>query len=244
MRTLSIAELLRIWDQAYSLPPAQRALILLDAACPEMSLDTLATIPIGQRDALLMTLREQIFGSNFIGVTRCPDCRERLELNFDVADIREKNALDSPAAFTVQAGDYEVEFRLPNSLDLSAVEQSEDAFSARRYLLDSCILSLRCKGRDCPSVQLPEYVEKELATCMAQADPQADVQMEVACPACGHAWQAIFDIVSFFWSEISSWRPVILREVHLLASAYGWRENDILNMSSARRQLYLEMVGG
>jgi hypothetical protein len=33
-----------------------------------------------------------------------------------------------------------------------------------------------------------------------------------------------------------------VREVHLLASAYGWRESDILAMTPWRRQLYLELV--
>jgi hypothetical protein len=34
----------------------------------------------------------------------------------------------------------------------------------------------------------------------------------------------------------------VLREVHILASAYGWREDDILAMSPARRRIYLEML--
>jgi len=52
----------------------------------------------------------------------------------------------------------------------------------------------------------------------------------------------MFDIVSFFWSEICVQAKRLLREVHILARAYGWREADILSMSAARRQLYLEMV--
>ncbi|HSB10234.1 MAG TPA: phage baseplate protein, partial [Blastocatellia bacterium] len=32
--------------------------------------------------------------------------------------------------------------------------------------------------------------------------------------------------------------------VHTLASAYGWRESDILNLSPWRRQLYLTLVNG
>ncbi len=52
----------------------------------------------------------------------------------------------------------------------------------------------------------------------------------------------MFDVVSFFWSEICVQAKRLLREVHTLARAYGWREADILNMSTARRQFYLEMV--
>ena len=32
-------------------------------------------------------------------------------------------------------------------------------------------------------------------------------------------------------------------EVHVLASSYGWRESDILNMSAWRRQYYLDLIG-
>jgi hypothetical protein len=33
-----------------------------------------------------------------------------------------------------------------------------------------------------------------------------------------------------------------LSEVHVLATAYGWSESEIFEMSSARREFYLQMV--
>jgi hypothetical protein len=78
---------------------------------------------------------------------------------------------------------------------------------------------------------------------MGEADPQAEVQLALACPACRHQWQVSFDIVSYFWSEINARSQRLLWEVHALASAYGWREADILAISPQRRQFYLEMVG-
>jgi hypothetical protein len=78
---------------------------------------------------------------------------------------------------------------------------------------------------------------------MAEADPQANVQLAITCPVCSKHWQAGFDIVSFFWNEIDAWAHRLLQEVHTLASAYGWREADILAMSPWRRQCYLAMIG-
>jgi len=69
------------------------------------------------------------------------------------------------------------------------------------------------------------------------------VRLDLACPSCGHLGQAIFDISAIFWAEISAQARRLLREIHLLASAYGWREADILAMSARRRQAYLEMIG-
>ncbi|MHC4352435.1 MAG: phage baseplate protein, partial [Planctomycetota bacterium] len=59
---------------------------------------------------------------------------------------------------------------------------------------------------------------------------------------CRHKWQKVFDIVTFLWEEISLHAKGLLQEVHSIASVYGWREDDILSMSSARRQYYLHMV--
>jgi hypothetical protein len=50
--------------------------------------------------------------------------------------------------------------------------------------------------------------------------------------------------VSFFWNEINTWAYRMLRDVHALATAYGWREADIVAMSPWRRQVYLDMVSG
>ena len=51
------------------------------------------------------------------------------------------------------------------------------------------------------------------------------------------------DVVGFFWREIQSAARRVVLEVDALARAYGWSEAAILGMSSARRNLYLELVG-
>jgi hypothetical protein len=73
-------------------------------------------------------------------------------------------------------------------------------------------------------------------------DPQAEMLLDLSCPTCGHAWQAVFEIVTFLWTEIRVRARRLLREVDALARAYGWAEGDILAMSEARRGLYLQMA--
>src|SRR5439155_5277357 len=77
---------------------------------------------------------------------------------------------------------------------------------------------------------------------MAARDPQANVQLTISCPTCGSVFERPFDVVTWLWNEVASWASRIVREVHLLATAYGWRESEILSMTPWRRQLYLELV--
>ncbi len=228
-----------------------QALALLAAASPDASPESLAKLSIGRRDALLLALREWLFGSRLVSLAVCPNCSERLELIFELSEICATAAGDQPETLTVKSGGYEARFRLPNSEDLEAVATGAgcDAASASESLLSRCLLQTRRKGRNqsptsVESVRdLPPTLIAAIAKKMEQADPQANVQLNLSCADCGHRWLAAFDIVSYLWNEIDHWARRILREAHLLASAYGWREADILAMSALRRQLYLEMIG-
>jgi len=89
---------------------------------------------------------------------------------------------------------------------------------------------------------LPKQVLAMLSTYIEALDPLTEVHTDLTCPACETQWQLLFDIVTFLWAEISMQAKRLLREVHILAHAYGWREADILSMNPIRRQFYLEMV--
>jgi hypothetical protein len=243
MRPLSTIELLEVWERGLAAPPVERMLALLQVANPDQSADDLARLTIGQRDGQLLTLREWTFGDRLVSVATCPRCGARLELDFAVGDIRAEPP-GSDAELVLLAAGYTVAFRLPTSRDLAPLATATDLALARRALLARCVLDAREGDEPRPADQLPETVANALARRMAEADPQADVQLALTCPTCGHAWHEAFDIVSFFWSEIDAWAARTLRDVHVLASRYGWSEADILTISAWRRQTYLDLISG
>jgi hypothetical protein len=260
MRPLLTAELLTLWEQGLSQTSIQRSLALLAAACPDLSPEQVRQLTVGQGDRLLLTLREQLFGSQLVSVAVCPACGDRLELNFSVDEIRLPVA-EVPETIAVDQGEYQIQLRLPTRLDLATITQGQASTLSdlRRRLLERCLVKVqpeqanregRLMTEDLPAdlptdlpTNWPEDLMQAIATQLAAADPQADIQLDLACPVCGHRWQAAFDIGTFLWSEIHAWALRLLREVHGLASAYGWSEAAILGMSAQRRQWYLEMAG-
>ena len=227
MRALSTTELLSVWERGCHQPPVQRALILLAAACPESPPEALASLTIGQRDARLLALRELTFGSAFTGLTHCPACDEKMELAFNAAEILPEIETEIPNEFNLQLDGHALHFRLPTSTDLLGVKN-------RAQLVERCLTN--------GSSELPETIIAIVAEKMSRADPLADVQLALSCSSCGHKWEAPFDIVAFFWSELNAFASGLLREVHTLASVYGWTESEILALTPARRRCYLEMV--
>jgi hypothetical protein len=255
MHGLSAQELLLIWEVGLRQQPVDRALTILALALPEAPRDELLALSVGQRDAHLLAVREGTFGAQLAGFAECLACQERLEFVLDVADMwAEHGTRDAqklvgaplqtatPQVHEVMIEGYALRFRLPNSLDLAQVVRCGDVTAARNLLLQRCVLQASRDDGAVAVAALPETVLTTLAESMDQYDPQAEVQLKLSCPACGESWSVMFDIVSFFWSEICVQAKRLLREVHTLARAYGWREADILSMSAARRQLYLEMV--
>ncbi len=251
LKPFGASDLLEISEYGANLPPISRALAILAVAFPSVPADRLAHLTIGQRDECLLALREQTFGSHLNGLAVCPVCSERLEMTFETTDLGGNPSrlpdLESDtvpeASGTVVSLPYEVTFRQPDSLDLKSVSGMEDSQAAGQQLLRSCLLKIRKNGQETSADDLPAEVLEAVLEGMTESDPLADMTLAVTCPACGHAWKILFDIASFFWNEISAWSARLLREVHILASAYGWRERDILSMSAWRRQRYLELVG-
>jgi hypothetical protein len=242
MRALSATELLRVWEAGATQTAAERALTLLAAASPEMPLDSLARLSIGRRDTLLFILRAWMFGSGLVGLAQCSACAEQIELTFDTADILSKYEQSRVEEFSLSMEDCQVRFRLPTSNDLIALSDATDIATFRNRLLEHCLVAAQLNGQPVSASNLPSAAVKELVEQIGRADPQGDIQMILCCSSCKRELQAALDIVSFFWTEINSWAMRMLREIHSLASTYGWTESDILAMSAARRQVYLELV--
>lgn len=234
------SDLIAVWERGDGQRAAGRGLALLAAAEPSLELERRASLPAGRRDASLLALRERLFGQHFSGVTSCPACREPVELTFDASDVRRESGDGAPLA--VHLHGFELELRLPDSRDLLAIERTRDLASARALLLARCIVRAARDGHAVDRQALPEEVLVQIPAILGAADPQADVELELSCPSCTHAWREPFDIVTFLWAEVAAQAQRLLAEVHVLASAYGWSEKAILRLSPARRRTYLELL--
>lgn len=234
-------ELLAVWERGRPLAPPQRALLLLQVAAPE-----LAAAPercsVGQRDAALMALRGRLFGQRVTSVADCPSCAARVELGFELDDLRAEPPGDPAAPFELAHAGYRVVARAPCAADLIGLAPHGPPAARRQALLRQCVLQAhRGRARVDPA-ELPEPLVARIAARMAEADPQADLRLALRCAACGHTWEALFDIVAFLWRELDAWARRTLFDIHTLARAYGWGEAEILALSPARRALYLELV--
>jgi hypothetical protein len=231
--------LLAVWERGRRERPGSRALTLLLAA-PESVRARAGSLTVGGRDAALLDVRERLFGREFAAVSSCPSCGEDIELAFAAREVRRETA--SVDRSMLHVAGVHVQFRLPTGDDVAAIEAAPDVATARAGLVARCFAHAVQDHVPIAIDQLPAPIVDAVIARMAELDPQADVALDVACPWCGYSWLEPFDIVSFLWSELAAWARRLLNDVHVIASAYGWSEHDILALTPARRSAYLEMV--
>jgi hypothetical protein len=241
MRTPTATELLQLWESGSALAPAERALALLALAVPELGYEGAARCSIGGRDELLLALRERLFGDELVSVTHCPDCDTAIESRWCAAQLRASLLRPAMPVLELRQQQLRIVYRLPNTEDMLALPAGDTVEGHRQRLLSRCITAAEHNGKPVTLAALPESALAALEAAMAVADPMADIDMTIQCPACQHASQRCFDVVSFLWSELHAWAQRLLLEVHKLARAYGWSEPQILALSPGRRMLYVEM---
>jgi hypothetical protein len=245
VRTPAAAELLEAWERGLYATQVDRGLLFLGLACPQASRDALTDLTIGERDSRLVSLREAMFGPDMTALVSCPSCADTLELSFATGDLHADAPAHTPAhvpaATALRHDGYDLQLRLLTSRDLAAAGEG-DLTRQRRILLERCIVSAALNGDPVSAAQLPASVADVAVQRVADADAKADTQLAVSCANCGHAWRAPFDIVSYVWTELEAWAARTMREVHILASRYGWSERHILALTPFRRQQYVNMV--
>ncbi|MEM1053943.1 MAG: phage baseplate protein [Bacteroidota bacterium] len=235
MAPLTASALLDLCEKGRVLPPVDRALLLLEVAQPDETSEALASLPLGWRDERLLAFRESSLGPVLEVESRCPACAEHLELDLQSADLRAVLPPGGPpsAPREVDLDGARVAFRLPTSQDVRESDDAED-------ILRRCVVSMDSEG-DEPKPLTPEE-RATLTSAMAGADPLAEIVLDLSCPACTHTWTEVLDVASFLWAELEDWVPRVVRDVHRLASAYGWAERDVLGMSAWRRDQYLSLI--
>ncbi|MBL8416848.1 MAG: hypothetical protein JNN31_01290, partial [Dechloromonas sp.] len=134
--------------------------------------------------------------------------------------------------------------------DQAAILDAADPEEAVQRLLARCEIDespphwpVAVDSQKWPKTEISPALVEELEARMEQLDPAANICLGMRCSDCGHTWDAFLDVTACFWTELSARARQLLEAVHRLASAYGWREADILSLSPARRAAYLNMVG-
>jgi hypothetical protein len=233
------------WLASHSGTPRARIVTHLLRAClvrledqpPEDDLP--ARLLVGDRDYLMLHLRRLTLGDAVRAVVTCPACGAKMDVDFATSAIPVARLPQTASACCLtlegegRAG-RAVRFRLPCGADQEAVAEMEEE-QAVETLLARCLL-------DDGGVALAPDEREQVIAEMERRAPRSDLELDLACPECGHAFLLPFDMTAFFLQELRVNGAQLLREVHLLALYYHWSEAEILGLRRDRRRAYLALL--
>jgi hypothetical protein len=237
MRALAGELLLTAWEQGASQHGMRRTVTILSIALSSSGPDQLAALPIAERNLLLLRLHELTFGPSLDVFAACPECASPLEFTIPVAVMIER--LESQSATThaewSEAG-RQYRLRSVTTEDLLVAVRAADINTAQECILSRCLEVSPEAGSERLSAS-PQVMEK-----FELLHASTELNCTVDCPTCSNHEVFDLDIARFLWIEVRRAARQLLDDIHTLASAYGWSEQEITRMTANRRGAYLELL--
>jgi hypothetical protein len=195
-------------------------------------------LTVGDRVALTLQLRKACFGPILNSVLECPACKEQLSLDIPINSLLQPAKQNPQATYQLELDGFSLTVRPLTGIDLEDVAACPGKDNLSEQLLRSCIVTSK--------PVLPKVLSREFRDALSgklnEIDPQADIVLNVNCPACNSSFQAPLDIEAYFFQEIESRQSQLEREVHWIAFHYHWGEKDILSLPINKRKRYVELI--
>jgi hypothetical protein len=196
-------------------------------------------LPVGDIDALIVTLRVERMGDRLIAEGSCGHCSAMVDVDFGLAAYlahrrprRSRLAIPDDEAGWWRLLRFDTTFRLPSAGEvIAAGDVVNHPGGGRSALLAACV-----RG------DLSANAVRAAERAMTVLAPILRTTVSGACPECGAVVDLDVDARGLCLAELGFLAGSVLDEVHLLASAYHWRERDILDLPSTRRTAYAERI--
>lgn len=231
--------LLEAWDQGRDQHNLERGLTLLALALPAARREELAALPLAARNLLLLRLRLLSFGPQLEGVGTCPHCAGALEFALPLAAViaRLEETSEDDCVEWDEDG-KRLRLRSANTSDLLSCLEERTTEAAEDLVLTRCMSvdNAPAERQDLP--RLPEA-----RAHFGQLNAGAELLCALTCPQCSRSSTLELDMSRFLWLEVCHGAQQLLRDIHVLATRYGWSEREIVSMSPRRRAAYLELDG-
>lgn len=197
--------------------------------------DLVRSLTISARDHCLVILAAQIYqGSGWFSAD-CQSCGASYDFNLDLHKFPRSPAGENFPVTRITTSFGEIEIEAPNGSHEEQIALVATQGLRPELALIRAICTL--PAAITPEMLSPQDIEI-IDTTAEELSGEVASSISSQCPECGAETRARIDILGF------SFRPAIAlqREVHLIARAYHWDEQTILELSEDRRQGYLALI--
>jgi len=193
-------------------------------------------LPVGDIDLLVVWQRREHLGDTMVAEGRCANCHEPVDVRFSLAAYAAHHR-PRPSRRAEPIGDGwfalrsgTATFRLPTARDVLSVDGVVDA---RAALLTRCVRE-----------PVPAVTARAVESAMARLAPTLRTAVSGVCPECGAGFDLEVDARELCMTELRRDAVTVYDDVNLIATAYNWSQDDILDLPSTRRRRYAATIAG
>jgi hypothetical protein len=207
-----------------------------------MSEEVAREMLVGDREYVVMKIRQITWGRTVNAVLRCPskECNKPMDVMVSLHEMAAEPRPVKSRYFRKRLRSIPsttIKFRLPTGADQEALTGFTDEGRAVTTLL------ARCTGLAESEVEvLPEAARREIEEHMEKLAPQADFELETTCPECGRLFLGQAGWPAHCLSEMVSQSAILEHDIHFLAWHYHWSESDVLTMTRTKRRRYVDLI--
>jgi hypothetical protein len=234
------ATLLDAWDAGNNAPELAKGAVVL-AAASGLDLQGIIELPLAELAMLALRSHSEAFGDNVDVVVRCSACDALLDIRLSLSELANGDVSNRGHPATpreIHVGGRTFQVRPPTLRDLVEAGRHDDV---EGEIVGRCVTS--DNGDDVHPDSLRPSARAELDEVMEELAGPALPTLAADCPDCGERALAVVDPCALLWEAVDARAPTLLADIAVLASAFGWSEEAVLNLTGARRAAYLDLVG-
>ena len=199
------------------------------------TLDFVRRLPCGTREWLLQRAAHHFRPDLTWFEATCTHCGHPYDLSLNLADAERRLPDNGQPAVEVETSLGARSFLVPNGAHEEAFAQRDPGGDPRRAFAALCGQSENAEE------EAPQFDDHDLALideALEAASPDIADEARTICPSCGSETTARIDPLLFAFPR----EGAILQETHMIATAYGWSHDQILDLSVRHRSFFAAMI--
>lgn len=179
-----------------------RAIESVEGMTGPIDIGFVEALHLGDRDYLLLRLRQLDLGDSVHQVMRCAGCAAKVDVDLMISELPVRRLAEPQQVCAVSLGGHALQVRLPTGADQHAVEALALANPAAANTRLFARLVQDADGTGPPTEETvrawPAALRSGLSAWLQSQLPGPDLYLDLACPHCHADMSCAFDLHGFF----------------------------------------------
>ena len=193
---------------------------------------------VADRQYLMLQIASMLEGDLFWMSSACSSCKSDFDICVRRSDLPVKEAGQGYPFATIKLDGAEITCRIPVGKDQEKIERLSDD-DALHLLLEHCVEAVNDNAPEKGFVDsLTQADISRIEDVLEDISPSVATRLLTRCPECDAEQVIELDPYALPVTETDNF----YQEIHTLAMAYHWSEQDILSLPRSRRRTYLDLI--